>query len=132
MFSFNTRDRPLIGIEFFTNQTGLTYTITGVSQSINGNIPSLSPTLTYHNNVLEACTVNYIRIDVESGDRSATQISISLWGVELSVYINFDFPKPFRGQTDIFRPTLHAASAQNTTMPQISVLVWSITMSQRQ
>lgn len=75
-----------INSQFFTNQTALTCTLTGVWQQDGGNV-NLLPTLTYFNNVLENCVITSIEIDVEAMDRSANQIAYSEWGETIRSYI---------------------------------------------
>jgi len=76
-----TVDLP-VGSQFFTNQTGLTYTLTAVWHPSGRGISSdgVSPSLTYYNNVVQNCTVNSVEIDLESLDRQANQIAYSEWG----------------------------------------------------
>ncbi|KAK8112527.1 hypothetical protein PG984_013053 [Apiospora sp. TS-2023a] len=76
-----------VGTQFFTNQTALTYTLTGVWQEGAGdNGPTVSPSLTYHQNPLQNCSVSTIQIDIESQDRAANQLSFTEWGAKVRTY----------------------------------------------
>jgi len=72
--------------EIFTNQTGLTYTLTNVwQQSANGILESPLSSLTYLNNPIQSCMVNVIQVDLESEDRSGSQYAFSMWGQNVLV-----------------------------------------------
>lgn len=64
--------------QFFTNSTGLRYTILKVTQDAGRDI---LPTLTYSNNVLEDCRISSIDLDVSSHDRTTGQIVLSAFGI---------------------------------------------------
>jgi hypothetical protein len=73
----------------FTNQTALTYTLTDVRQMpADGGNPSVLPSLTYFNNVIEQCAVTSIEVDLEALDRSANQFAYSEWGASVRAYVS--------------------------------------------
>ncbi|EXJ73724.1 uncharacterized protein A1O5_03486 [Cladophialophora psammophila CBS 110553] len=77
-----------VNTRFFTNQTGLTYTITGVwTTSPNRTNTLVSPALTYLNNPIQDCQVNNIQIEIESEDRTVTQYGWNAWGESLQAFI---------------------------------------------
>ena len=57
-----------VNSNFFTNQTGLTYTLTAAWQPSNGTIQDVSLSLTYHNNPIQSCVINSIEVDLEAED----------------------------------------------------------------
>jgi len=76
-----------VNSKFFTNQTGLIYTLTSVWQpdaTTEQNI--ISPSLTYQNNLIQDCVINAIEVDLEALDRLAAQIAWSEWGSHLFAY----------------------------------------------
>ncbi|KAK8130780.1 hypothetical protein PG999_003160 [Apiospora kogelbergensis] len=76
-----------VGTQFFTNQTALKYTLTGVwEESKNGSGRIISPSLTYFQNVLDDCSVTSIQIDVESQDRAVNQLALTEWGAKVRTY----------------------------------------------
>lgn len=76
-----------VGTRFFTNQTALTYTLTGVWQGGTADVtPTISPSLTYHQNLLQNCSVATIQIDIDSQDRAANQLSFTEWGAKVRTY----------------------------------------------
>lgn len=79
--------------QFTTNQSGLTYTLTGVWQD-GANGTTVLPSLTYQNNILSNCTVNAIEIDLESFDRLAMQIAYTQWGAQLYGYTTCSIATP--------------------------------------
>ena len=50
----------LVNTQFFTNQSGLTWTLQSIAQ--NNSDSSISPSLPYMNNVLEQCEINEIQM----------------------------------------------------------------------
>jgi hypothetical protein len=75
-----------VGTQLFTNNTALTYTLTDVWRDHDGE-RNISSSLPYQNNLLEDCSITTIDIDFDSQDRSAVQLSHSLWGAKVSVFI---------------------------------------------
>ncbi|KIX92517.1 uncharacterized protein Z520_11837 [Fonsecaea multimorphosa CBS 102226] len=67
-----------------TNNTALTYTLTGVSQE---GAEKHASVLIYHNNLLHNCSVDAIEFRLESLERTTAQIAISPWGVDLLGYV---------------------------------------------
>jgi hypothetical protein len=76
-----------INSNFFTNQTGLTYTLTNAWQSTKEDSVDVLSSMTYYNNPIEDCVINYIEIDLESLDRTASQFAWAEWGAVLSGYV---------------------------------------------
>lgn len=70
-----------VNTQFFTNQTALVYTLTSVWQEEPQQ--TISPSLTYLENVLENCVVNSIQIDLGSQDRAANQLALTEWGASV-------------------------------------------------
>lgn len=75
-----------VGTQLFTNNTALTYTLTDVWQQRADGKRNISSSLPYQNNLLEDCSISTIDIDFDSQDRSAVQLSHSLWGAKVSVF----------------------------------------------
>jgi hypothetical protein len=75
-----------VNSKFFTNQTGLTYTLTAVWQHSNSSIQNVSPSLTYYNNPIQNCLINSIEVDLEAEDRLAAQFAWAEWGANLRAY----------------------------------------------
>lgn len=70
-----------VGSQFFTNHTGLLYTLNSIWQQNQGSSSfSLLPGLIYYNNVLENYSVSVVEIEIESYDRTAKQVTYSMWG----------------------------------------------------
>lgn len=83
-----------VGSQLFTNQTALTYTLTAVWQQSEGTAGTVSPSMSYFNNVLENCTVAAIEMNLEALDRSASQFGFSEWGAVVQTYVTCDFYTP--------------------------------------
>ncbi|KAL9623441.1 MAG: hypothetical protein Q9160_002334 [Pyrenula sp. 1 TL-2023] len=77
-----------VNTKFFTNQTALTYTLTGVSQKTPDAAIDVLPSLTYHNNLIEDCRLNAIEMDLDALDRLAAQLAWAEWGVNLRAYLS--------------------------------------------
>jgi hypothetical protein len=75
-----------VNSKFFTNQTGLTYTLTGVWQPSNGSIQNVSPSLTYYGNLIQDCVINSVEVDLEAKDRLAAQFAWAEWGAAVRAY----------------------------------------------
>lgn len=75
--------------QFFTNNSALSYTLTGV-RNANGPLPALE----YTNNFLENCSLAFIEVDLESTQRTASQQGWGSWGskvfAQISCLINND------------------------------------------
>ena len=76
--------------QFFTNQSGLTYTLTGIWQDAGSGAKNISPSLTYQNNIFQDCVITAVEIDLESFDRLASQIAYTQWGAQLWGYTTCD------------------------------------------
>ncbi|KAK8030157.1 hypothetical protein PG993_011448 [Apiospora rasikravindrae] len=77
-----------VGTKFFTNQTALMYTLTGVwEESRGGSGQTVAPSLTYQQNLLEDCSINSIQIDIASQDRAANQLALTEWGAEVRTFV---------------------------------------------
>ena len=76
-----------VNSQFLTNNSALQYTLTGAAHA-SGILPALE----YTNNLLENCTVEFIEIDLESSQRTASQQGWGPWGpkafAQLSCLIN--------------------------------------------
>ena len=71
---------------FFTNQSGLTYTLTGIWQDAGSGARNISPSLTCQNNIFQDDVVTAVEMDLESFDRGASQIAWTQWGAQLWGY----------------------------------------------
>ena len=80
----------MIHLEIFTNNTGLTYTVTGIWTTPDGNTSVVAPALTYLNNPIQDCEVPSVQIEIESTGRSTTQLGWSPWGETLQVRCSWD------------------------------------------
>ena len=74
--------------QFFTNQTALLYTLTGVyNASENTLIPVALPSLPYLNNVLEDCNITQILMEFDGTyDQSFIQYQNSSWGCTVRAF----------------------------------------------
>lgn len=78
--------------EIFTNQTGLTYTLTNVWQRRDdGSLGAPLSSLTYLNNPIQSCEIDVIQVDLESEDRSGSQYAFTMWGQNVLVSSFFCF-----------------------------------------
>ncbi|OBT65435.1 hypothetical protein VE03_06068 [Pseudogymnoascus sp. 23342-1-I1] len=77
-----------VGSRFFTNHTGLTYTLVSVTDPSTGAVGgAMSPSLSYLNQPLENCEVSLVQIEVSSADRTAWQFATTQWGAASRIYI---------------------------------------------
>ena len=66
--------------QFFTNQSGLTYTLSAIwTRGENGTV-EYAPTLSYDNEVLQNCSVFLVQVEIEELDRTANQVNTAAWG----------------------------------------------------
>lgn len=110
-----------VNSQFFTNQSGLTWTITGVSS--NHTAAGVLPSLPYLNNIFENCHVHQIRMDFDgSSDRLAEvydapafdiqvrpSVTCGVWGpsgyslVNLTAMYDAVPPTPVAGSSQFIR-----------------------------
>ncbi|KAI7187997.1 hypothetical protein KC363_g5697 [Hortaea werneckii] len=89
-----------VGSKLFTNQTALKYTLTDVWRPSTGGAggagtaDGITPTLSYNDNILENCTVNFIDIDISSADRTATQYAYAQYGAVVHTYATCSIVSP--------------------------------------
>jgi hypothetical protein len=77
-----------INSQFYTNQTGLTYTLTKIWQpTSNPENINISPSLIYHNNILEDCKTNAIVMNIQALDQLPGQFSWNEWAADVLAYI---------------------------------------------
>jgi hypothetical protein len=84
--SCQSQDLP-INSQFYTDKQNFRYTLNQVWQyerSGNGMRPLSS--LSYTNNDLERCTVDMIRLQLESSSRTAEQVGWTPWGMLATVF----------------------------------------------
>lgn len=75
-----------VNTQFFTNQSGLTWTITSVFT--NDSSAKALPSLPYLNNVFENCSVPEIRVDFDgSSDRLTGVGSIPAWDIQVRSFV---------------------------------------------
>jgi hypothetical protein len=73
-----------VNSQFFTNQSGLTYTLLAVNDTLDGPIGTLIPALPYYNNLtLQNCNVSVIQIDLDHLDRTPNQVIAADWGMQI-------------------------------------------------
>lgn len=70
---------------FFTNNSGLTYSIEGVYQLDVQGKKTVLPSATYLNNVLGSCNVSSVVLDISSAGRTADQTQGFPWGINAVV-----------------------------------------------
>lgn len=76
-----------VNSQFFTNHTGLKYTLTSVwRHHASSGAQLISPSLTYNNNVLQNCSITSVEIDLAALDRSGSQFAYSEWGALMRSY----------------------------------------------
>lgn len=74
-----------INTQFFTNQSGLTWTLTSIFQ--RDNATEALPSLPYMNNPLEECAVRQIHLDFDgTEDRNAAIIASSPWDIQVRAF----------------------------------------------
>lgn len=74
-----------LNTQFFTNQSGLTWTLTSVYNE-DSSAP-LSPSLTYMNNVLENCKVTEIQIEFDGTQDVDVAVSyLTPWDIQVRVF----------------------------------------------
>ncbi|CAJ2501953.1 Uu.00g048060.m01.CDS01 [Anthostomella pinea] len=71
----------------YTNNTGLAYTLQGITLRQQDGTTASQGSLLYHNNMLQNCTISSIVIDFESLQRSALALAIQQQGADLTAYI---------------------------------------------
>ena len=82
-----------VNTQFFTNQSGLMWTISSVFADTND--PQALPSLPYLNNVLENCTVSEVRLDYDGSDDLDTSIEQnSPWNVEARAFVTCSVSGP--------------------------------------
>lgn len=84
---YNTKCQPaniVVNSEFFTNQTGLMYRLTAIWQ--DDELRTVSPVLTYSNNVLQNCSITSIEVEYSAGDRTANQIGFNAYGAVVHTF----------------------------------------------
>ncbi|KAF5980579.1 hypothetical protein FCOIX_4720 [Fusarium coicis] len=96
-----------IGTEFYTNNTGLKYTVTKIWCGDNPKEPdALLGSLPYLNNPFQSCAVNGITIEFEGIDRSASQIAPQQWGAKLRASLSCEVDTP-SGMTTVNMTTTY-------------------------
>ncbi|KAJ9659312.1 hypothetical protein H2198_003188 [Neophaeococcomyces mojaviensis] len=81
----------LVGTDFSTNNSALTYTINSVKQANQ----IFSSSLVYHNNPFQDCVVNNIKVAFESFDRTAAQIGRAKYAPDLTASVTCNQPVPY-------------------------------------
>lgn len=75
-----------VNTQFFTNQTGLLWTITSVYKA--GDDTQVLPTLPYINNPFEACTITEIQMDLDGSNDLPLLISRSApWSIDVYAFV---------------------------------------------
>ena len=82
-----------VNTQFFTNQSGLMWTITSFFKDKES--PQALPSLPYLNNVLKDCTVSELRIEYDStDDQDVSILQYSAWGVEMRAFVTCSVSGP--------------------------------------
>ena len=76
-----------VNTQLFTNQTGLTYTLTDVWRPSQNDTREIFSSVPYMNNKLEDCTIGSIEVDLEALDRAANQVAFAEWGANVRAYM---------------------------------------------
>ena len=72
--------------QFFTNQSGLVWTLTGILKK--GDQAQASPSLPYLNNRLDDCTVEQIQMDFDgTRDRETVVLQATSWDVQVRAFV---------------------------------------------
>lgn len=87
-------------IDFFTNHTGLTYTLISVVEPSRASNDTLPPSLSYLNNPIENCEISLIEIQLEAADRTAWQYGTQQWGSTTRVGISHLYLQPVLIETN--------------------------------
>ena len=70
-----------VNTQFFTNHSGLTYTLSAVWNDDDGKGKvAYSSGLNYYNEVFRNCSVYLIQVEMEELDRTANQVNSAAWG----------------------------------------------------
>ena len=69
---------------FFTDKLALTYKLDSAWR-LPEDDPQLLPLVSYFNESLDNCSINYVQIELLAEDRTAEQFGWNQWGPELSV-----------------------------------------------
>ncbi|RDW72819.1 hypothetical protein BP6252_06726 [Coleophoma cylindrospora] len=93
-----------VGSKYFTNHTGLTYTLINVLDPLGAANGTLSPSLSYLNNVIDDCEISLVEIELEAADRTGWQYATQQWGSTTRAFITCSILGP-KGPT-IFNLTV--------------------------
>lgn len=75
-------------VEFFTNQTGLTYRLVSIWQDSEDGTANITSSITYYNNEIRNFSIKTIQVDFDAEDRTAAQYSWRRWGENVIVSIS--------------------------------------------
>ena len=111
-------DFPVNG-QFWTNQSGLLYTLTGVWSEDTGAAPL--PSLTYANNPLGACSIDRIQMDFENFNRPMNEVERLPWGIDVRAFVTCELSGPL-GATHI-NASVDYNFVTTFTMPGVSTFI---------
>lgn len=109
-----------VNTDFLTNNSMLTYTLTGVSYDSSDEDKVSAPSLIYHNNLLRNCSIVKIALEMESGSRTALQIGLSGWGADTVAYVTCSIDTAATGRTSINLTTTYNLVPKNA-VPKVLI-----------
>lgn len=98
-----------VNSQFFTNQSGLTYTLSAIWNSETGNSKDYQPLLSYYDEPLEDCFVSLLQVDIEEMDRTGAQVAGAGWGAVARAYVTCSLKHTGGGTTNINLTTSYEA-----------------------
>ncbi|KAJ9664404.1 hypothetical protein H2198_000333 [Neophaeococcomyces mojaviensis] len=78
--------------QLFTNQSALTYSLTGVRAGYEDD--DVVSSLWYLNNPIEECTISAVTISMEAIDAQANQFAFAEWNLDVKVYASCTITRP--------------------------------------
>lgn len=118
-----------INSQFFTNQSGLTYTLDAVWRDANDDSgdSSHSPSLSYNNEPFHNCSVFLVNMDMEELDRDASQVVTAPWGLVLRAFTTCTLLDEKTGmRTYVNLTTSFDAIPAGNSLPQLSQPKWLV------
>ena len=111
-----------VGSQIFTNQSGLSYTITSVSNGKDPKSPA-SPSLPYYNNVLESCDITQFEMSFDGmNNQTWALFSQTAWNIQLRAFITCGIHGPL-GYTKFNMTAMYDPLTGQGDIPGSSVFI---------
>lgn len=118
-----------VNSQFFTNQSGLTYTLDAVwtdTEAGSGG-GGQSPSLSYSNEPFRNCSIFLINMDMEELDRDANQVLTAPWGLIVRAFTTCTLQDKATGlKTYVNLTTAFDAVPQGNSLPQLAKPKWLV------